>query len=423
MLESVKIARRQSEIRQNLSELVAKPTPSEDETRSMETLDAEYRSNETRYRAALICEDTERREAGQELESRGDRQMAELVGRFEMRQVVLALGEGRALEGATAELVQEMRSAGGYQGIPVPLAAFEVRAGETIASGTPDPIQTRPIIDRLFPSSVAAQMGAQMIAIGTGAVEYPVTSSAVTAGWADGETATVAGPTVYATTDKALKPEHNLGIHMRITRKSMLQSGDALEQAIRRDMAGTMAAELDKAIFLGTGTNGQPLGVITGAATYAITSADAGGPATWSALRAAVVNFMIANAAASPDAVRALIRPEMWAFLDGEEAFAGTGVTEYDRAAAQLGSIVMSSNALAAPAGAPLATQALLSTTAGGVAPIFVGMWGAVDMIRDPYSDAQSGGLRITGLTTADVTVARGAQLQLVTGLEIDEIS
>src|SRR3546814_3376664 len=35
--------------------------PTEDETRSMETLDAEYRQNEVRYRAALIAEDTERR--------------------------------------------------------------------------------------------------------------------------------------------------------------------------------------------------------------------------------------------------------------------------------------------------------------------------------------------------------------------------
>ena len=64
MLDSVKIARRQSEIRQSLSELVAKDAPSEDETRAMETLDAEYRQNETRYRAALIAEDEERREAG-----------------------------------------------------------------------------------------------------------------------------------------------------------------------------------------------------------------------------------------------------------------------------------------------------------------------------------------------------------------------
>ena len=53
----------------------------------MEALDGEYRSNETRYRAALIAEDEERRDAKDELETRGDREWAELVGRFELRQV------------------------------------------------------------------------------------------------------------------------------------------------------------------------------------------------------------------------------------------------------------------------------------------------------------------------------------------------
>ena len=46
-------------------------------------------------------------------------------------------------------------------------------------------------------------------------------------------------------------------------------------------------------------------------------------------------------------------------------------------------------------------------------------LWGAVDLIRDPYSDAQSGGLRITALATADVTVARGVQSQILTGVQI----
>ncbi len=54
MLETVKISRRQSEIRQTLAGLVGKPEPTEDETRSMDTLETEYQRNETRYRAALI---------------------------------------------------------------------------------------------------------------------------------------------------------------------------------------------------------------------------------------------------------------------------------------------------------------------------------------------------------------------------------
>ena len=419
MLESLKITRRQSEIRQKLANLAGKEKPTEDEVREMGELDKEFQSNEVRFRAALTSESTERRAAGAELETRSDRQFADLVAGFEMRQVALHLDEGRALTGQTAEVVQELRSQGGYRGTPVPLMALEQRAGETVAAGTPDPVQTRPIIDRLFPASVAAQMGAQMIQIGSGAVEWPVTTSAVTAGWAPTETGNVAGPTAYATTDKALKPEHNLGIHMRITRKTLLQSGEALEAAIRRDMNGTMAAELDKAIFLGTGENGQPLGVIPGAATYGITSTPVGGQANWAAFRAAVVRFLTANAATGPSGIKALIRPELWAYLDSLQAFEGDSVTEWDRLVKNIGNPVQTSSALATPAGTPLATQALLTTNAGGVAPIFVGIWGAVDLIRDPYSDAQSGGLRLTALTTADVTVARGSQLQLLTGLQL----
>ena len=128
MLQSAKLQKRQSEIRQELASLVGKETPTDDETRSMESLDKEYQNNEVRYRAALVSEDTERRDAGAELEKREDREFSDLIGKFELRQAVLALDEGRALDGATAELVQELRSQNGYRGVPVPWQALEQRA-------------------------------------------------------------------------------------------------------------------------------------------------------------------------------------------------------------------------------------------------------------------------------------------------------
>ncbi|MFC0161425.1 phage major capsid protein [Mameliella alba] len=420
MLDSVKIARRQSEIRQSLAELAAKDSPSEDEVRSMEEQDREYRQNETRYRAALIAEDTERREAGEELETRSDREWSDMMAGFELRQVALALDEGRQLNGQTAEIVAELRERGGYRGMPVPLEALEVRAGETVASGTPDPIRTTPIIDRLFPQSAAARMGAQMVNVGTGELEYPVVTSSVAAGWADGETASVAGPTVYSTTDRPLAPDNTLGIQMRITRKSLKQSGAALEQAVRRDMAGCMGEALDAAVFLGSGSSGEPTGVFTGASGWSITETAINAAASWAAFRAAVVRFMTANAAGSPDAVKLMIRPEVWAALDDTYIDTGTGITEWDRLVKNIPArnVVMSTNGLAAPTGSPTASNALLTTNAGGTAPIFVGMWGAVDLIRDPYSDAQSGGLRLTALSTMDVTISRAAQLEVLTGVQ-----
>lgn len=424
MLDSTKITRRQSEIRQTLAGLIGKEAPSDDEVRNIEALDLEFRTNETRYRAALIAEDTERRDAGAELETRSGQEWADLMAGFEMRQVALALDEGRAIDGKTAEIVSELRSAGGYRGIPVPWQALETRAGETVASGTPNPIRTMPVIDRLFPDSAASRMGAQMINIDSGAVEWPVTTSSVSAGWATSETGNVAGPTVYATTDKAMTPDHNLGIQMRITRKTLKQSGSALEQAVRRDMSGAMGAAMDQAVFLGSGASGQPLGILTTPATYGITATAIDALVDWAAFRAAVVLFMTGNAAGSPAAVKLMLRPEIWAYMDGD-LISGTAVSEWDRMLKNIpaGNVAMTTNGLAAPSGATLESKALMTTNAGGVAPIFVGAWGAVDVIRDPYSDAQSGGLRITALATMDLTVARPAQLEILTGLEtaVDE--
>ncbi|WIY26953.1 phage major capsid protein [Parasedimentitalea psychrophila] len=416
MLTSKKIELRRSDIRQSLAELAANDNPSEDETRKMGELDLEYRSAETRYRAALISEDTERREAGVELETRSDKEWSELMAGFEMRQVALALDEGATLTGRTQEIVTELRSQGGYRGIPVPWESLEMRAGETVAAGTPDPIRTAPIIDRLFAGSVASQMGASMINVGVGEMEYPVTSSAVTAGWAASETGNVPGPSAYTTLDRPLAPDNTLGIQMRITRKTLKQSGAGLEQAVRRDMNGAISESLDKAVFQGSGSAGEPTGLLAGASGWSITETAIDAAASYAAFRAAVVRFMTANAATGGGAVNLLLRPEIFDSMD--ELISGLAISEWDRLVSKVGKVVLSSNALAAPTGDPLASLGVMTTSSGGVAPIFVGTWGAVDMIRDPYADAQSGGLRLTALTTMDVTVSRSVQTEILTGLQ-----
>lgn len=416
MLDTQKIQRRQSEIRSELAELAKRENLTDEETRSMDSLGDEYQRNESRYRAAQIAEDDERRQAGKELETRESRDWTGLIDKFEVRQAVLHLDEGRILDGATAEVVQELRAAGGYRGVPIPFEALETRAGETIAGSIPDPIKTQPIIDRLFPQSVAGAMGARLISIPAGQAEYPVTSSSVSASWSSSETGNVGGPTQYTTADQVLKPNQNLGIQMKITRRAMKQAA-GIEEAVRRDMRGAIGAAMDKVVFQGSGTSGEPLGVITGAATYGINSTAIAAAATWSAFRAAIVSFLTANAAGGPGAARVLIRPEVWEKLDS--TYVGTtAVTEFDRLAGQIGSVVMTANGLAAPTGTPTASKCLLTVSPGGVNPIFVGVWGAVDVIRDPYSDAQSGGLRLTGIVTMDVTISRAVQLEVLTGVQ-----
>lgn len=421
MLESVKISRRQSEIRQQLAVLAAKDAPTDDEVRALEGMDKEYRTNEVRYRASLIAEDQERRDAGEKLAKREDRDWSGLVGKFEVRQVANFFDEGRALDGATAEVVQELRSKGSYRGIPLPYEALEIR--NTVSSGTPDPKLTMPIVDRIFAATVAGRMGAQFINIGSGLVEYPVTTSAVTAGWAATEGGNVTGPTQYVTTDRPLAPNNTLGITMRVSRRALKQSGDALEEAIRRDMLGAISDATDRAVFTGSGSSGQPKGVIALAGDVGISTTDVSALASYAIFRNAARRMMDANAAAQPTDLRWLIRPLTYSILDGA-VLSGTSDAEWDRLVKRFGAdaFTISSNALPASAtedGTTKGRHTIVATVAtGGVAPIFAGLWGAVDVIRDPYTDAQSGGLRLTALATMDVTISRAAQIEVLTNVQ-----
>lgn len=406
MLQSIKLQRRQSEIRQELAALAGKTNPDENELRSMDALDKEYQANETQYRAALIAEDSERREAGEELETRSDREWSDMMGKFELRQVALSLDEGRALDGATAEIVQEMRSQGGYRGIPVPFEALEQRA-DTVSSGVPEPVKTRDIVGRLFPASVAAKLGVSSVNIASGSEEFPVATAGAVAGWAE-EGGSVGDSNAFTTAEATLSPDHTLGAHMRITRKALKQSGAGLESAIKRDMNAAIGAELDRAVFNGLGSAGEPLGVIAGAATYGITDTDMSAAGVdWAAFRAEVVAFMEANAISSADAVKLGLTPALWSDLD-DTLISGTAVSEWDRLVKHIpAGNIANTNTL--PTG-----TAIMTATVNGLAPAYVGLWGGVDVIRDPYSDAQSGGLRLTGLVTADVTVARGVQTRIL---------
>lgn len=407
MLNSTKIQREQSELRQKLAELSGKENPSEDEIRSMDEADKKYQANEVRYRAALTSEAEEREAATSELETRSDKEWSAMLDRYEVRQVALALDEGAPLTGATKEITEELRSAGGYRGIPLPLAALEQRAGETVSADLFSPKATRNIIGRIFPNSVAAKLGVQSVNIPQGSTEWPVATAGAVTGWQADELSPVGGPAAFQTTEATLAPDHTLGAQMVLTRKSLKQTGQGLENAVRQDMSAAIAAALDDAVLNGSGATGEPLGIVPGAVTYGITSTDmlAAAP-DWAAFRAEVVAFMEANAITDPNQVKIAFPPAIWSDLDGVYV-TGTAVTELDRMASH-GINPILANQLAAG-------SAILTTTVNGVAPAFMGVWGAVDLIRDPYTRAASGQLVLTGLVTADMTVARGLQTRILT--------
>lgn len=195
---------------------------------------------------------------------------------------------------------------------------------------------------------------------------------------------------------------------MVITRKALKQSGAGLEQAIRRDLNAAIGAELDRVVINGSGATGEPLGFIPGAGTYGIESTAVNAAATWAAFRAEIVAFMEANAISSAREVNLAFDPSIWADLD-EALISGTATSEWDRMVKHVGNPAVSS---VIPA-----ESAILAATVQGVAPGYLGVYGGIDLIRDPYTKAGSGQLVLTGLTTADFTAPRGLQTRILTGL------
>jgi hypothetical protein len=218
------------------------------------------------------------------------------------------------------------------------------------------------------------------------------------AGWAATEGGDVPAATAFQTTETVLSPDHTLGAHMRISRKAVKQVGNGLEEAIRRDMSAAIGAELDRAILVGDGTGGALTGLVGLASGSGIWAA------TWATVRAEIVAFMEANAISDPAAVRMAITPAMWSALDDAIWDTGSGITEWQRLTGGVGTPALATQLSA--------DTAIMAVTAGGLSPAYLGIWGGVDVIRDPYSDAASGGLRLTGLMTVDLAVPRAAQLR-----------
>lgn len=418
MLRSQTLQLRQSEIRSRLAELQSGDEIADEQRGEMGELTTEYQNNETELRAALISEESDRQanapDDGQAVEWRRH------IENFEIRQAIGALTERTArLTGPTAEVVDELRGQDGakYQGIPIPLGVLAPMAtrADTTSATTPTPETTLPIIDRVFADSVAARMGVRQVSIPFGDRVYPIATAGAAFNWVASEGADLAAAVEYSTGDQTLSPNQTGGCRIDVTRQAMKQSGPNLEAAIRRDMRAAITAGLDQATFLGTGAGGQPEGIMVAAAVPS-TAVDA--LVSYAPFRDAAVQMMVDDVAGSFDGIRILARPELLNAMD-DTVLTGTSETEWDRLVRRFSRPILTSNALATPAGVPLEFDGLMTTNFNGVPPVWSGLWGGIDMISDQFTGAPSGTLKLTALLTFDLAISRPVQLRKLTGLQL----
>jgi HK97 family phage major capsid protein/HK97 family phage prohead protease len=243
-------------------------------------------------------------------------------------------------------------------------------------------------IDVLRNSMSVMQAGARMLPGLVGNVAIPKKATASTAGWisTEGGAASESEPTFSQVT---LAPKH-LGAFTDITRAAILQSTPAIEALIRDDLTQALALAIDKGALEGSGSSGQPTGVLNTVGINNPTDFAAAVPtfAEMVALETAVAedNALFGNLAYITDAAT-------YGGLKTKTKDAGSGMFVLENREANGYPVIRSQQATAG------------NVYFGNWSDCLIGMWAGLDILVDPYTASSSGTVRIRALQTVDVAV------------------
>jgi HK97 family phage major capsid protein/HK97 family phage prohead protease len=243
-------------------------------------------------------------------------------------------------------------------------------------------------IDVLRNSSSVMQAGARMLPGLVGNVAIPKKTAASSGGWisSEGGAAAESEPT-FGTVSMAPK---NVGAFTDMTRQLILQSTPAIEALVRDDLTQALALAIDKGALEGSGSSGQPTGILNTSGVNKPTSFAAAVPtfAEMVAMETAVAedNALFGNLAYITDAAT-------YGGLKTKAKDAGSGMFVLEGGEANGYNVIRTQQATAG------------NVYFGNFADCLIGMWGGLDLLVDPYTASSSGTVRVRALQTIDVAL------------------
>ena len=410
MTNSQKIQLRQSEVRERLNELsgLEGEAFTAEHRAEVDTLSAEFKDLEARFRAAIVAET----EAVPPVDREGSegKEIRELVGKASLSAYLSEAVNQSPLAGSSAEaelrktLLGEDAQPGSLPWAVLAPEALEKRQTDTettIGSSVALPNRQNQILGRVFSQSALNFIRVQTTSVPTGTAAWPILSTGTTALQRSGAQRIDATAATFAAT--AIEPVRLSARYLfRIEDLSKL---NGMEDALRADLRGAIADAMDAQVIAGNGTAPNVSGLVN-----ALTApADPSDVFTWTDAVRAVASQVDGKFAATPSQVRTLVDPKLYPEL-AVSLHATASVSAAARYIESIsGGIRVSAN-LPAPA-SDIAT-ALISKTAatGSVAPV----WEGLSLIRDPYTEAATGRVTLTAVALWNFQVVRSAAYSLV---------
>ena len=318
--------------------------------------------------------------------------------RFNLARAISAMvnpSDRRAQEAAAYEFeVSEavaQRSGRAAQGILMPHSVLvrDMNSSDDAAIVTDD-YRGDQFIDALRNASSVMAAGATTLTGLSGDVKIPRKSAGASAGWVSAEGgATSESEMTLATVSLSMK---TLGAYTDVTRQLLIQSSEDVDRLIRDDLTTAIAIAIDKAALEGSGSSGQPTGILNQTGVNTVTDFAAATPtfAEVVTLQTAVSedNALLGNLAY-------IVPPAMYGALKTKEKATNTAqfVVENDGSIGGYNAIVSAQ----ATAG---------NLYFGNFADCLVGFFGSgVDIIVDTSTGATAGTQRIVALQSVDVAV------------------
>lgn len=262
-------------------------------------------------------------------------------------------------------------------------------------------------IDLLRNRALMMQLGTVMTGL-SGNIAIPRQSGAATAYWIDESgAATESAPTL----DQLSLSPKTVAAYTDISRRLLLQSSVDVEMFVRSDLASVLALAIDSAAIAGSGTGGQPTGILNTSGIGLVSLGTNGLAPTWQSQ----IDLESAIAASNADIgnLKYVTSAKGRGKLKTVEKAASTGMFLWGEGNMINGYEALATNQI--PSNLTKGSGTNLSAEIfGNFSDLIIGLWGSLDINVDPYSLGTSGAVRVTAFQDCDIGLRHAASFAAI---------
>lgn len=330
--------------------------------------------------------------------------------RFSFVKLIRDIAETGHPQGLEAEIcalgAEEARAYGrAVKGVAIPSCVLRDSSGQnysTAADGG-NLVQTAPVnyLEALRERLQVRKLGAKFMGDLVGTVPF-VTGSNLVAAWLTEGAAPSAFNKIQF--DKATMYPHRLQIKAAFSRELVKQTSLDVEALVRNELVAAHAAKLEEAAIKGSGTSGEPLGILSHTGIGSVAIGTNGGPITWA--KAVELETAVADENAASDNMAYLTNARV------------RGAMKTTAKASNTATFICERNEVN---GYPCAYTRLVphdlsKGTSSGVCSamifgdfgnLYIGDWGGIEILVDPFTLADNGDIKVSLFAFNDVLVAR----------------